>query len=421
MNLKESYPPLCTEVMRMPSVFEMYFPTLESMILSPGVTRSFSFTSDRRTVSHPGSFPCVARIPSNIPVIQNENVILTETNLPDQEFQDVELLNEEGFNFFQETTLSQITELTEFSSSESDSSSVKAESRGSDEERPSSSQRSVQKEKSGETVSRSNSESHALDFFNTKNSVTDFFQKDETKAKKLDVFQPKSELNRTIPGFGPTHQLNRTFDLTIHGFVPTQELDRTLSNLEELQIGKKSSGNVEQDFIADNISSTTEEIDSTQKNSNAAEINNEEKTQKLNKKLPKLTKREKLNLQKEHGFDNRSLTAKASQRIVYLEKSTSKRVDNIFESNPGVKLKVNEGHGHSLNIDTSVVPYDKTKLASEHFKKRVDFLPRTAKEAKTGYTLVETQFDHSLGKNAHKNLGTEYETADTMGVSKSIH
>lgn len=422
VNLKESYAPLCTEVMRLPSVFEISFSALESMILYPGFTRSFSFNSLRRTVSYPGSFPCIARIPSDVSVVQNENVILTESNPPNQDFQEVELLNEEGFTFFQETTVSQLTESTESNSSASESSSLENESSSSDKERPSSSQRLLQKQKPVETVSRSNSESHVLDFFNSEEYFPDVVGKSETEEKKSEVFQPTRELDRTITGFGRRHQLNRTFDPTIHSFVPTHELDRTVSSLEKVQIGKSSSGNVEEKIIPDNVLTTTENLESTDKNFNAVEKSEETSDEIKNPNLNKeLTKREKLNLQKEHGFDKKSLKAKASQRIIYLEKPTPKRADNVFESNPGVKLYVNEGKNHYLNMNTSVVPYNKTKLASEHFKKRIGLLSRTQEEAKTVYTNVESQFDHSTGKNAHENYGTEYHTAKTVGLSKPIH
>ncbi len=73
------------------------------------------------------------------------------------------------------------------------------------------------------------------------------------------------------------------------------------------------------------------------------------KGKKLPKKIRKLTKREKLDVQIEHGFNDKSLTEKRSQRIVYLEKPTPKKPDNVFESNPGVKLKINEGDSSHLN------------------------------------------------------------------------
>jgi len=105
-------------------------------------------------------------------------------------------------------------------------------------------------------------------------------------------------------------------------------------------------------------------------------------------------------VQIEHGFNDKSFTEKGSQRIVYLEKPTP-NPDNVFESNPGVKLKINEGDSSHLNMDTFVIQYDKSKTAAEHFKERVKHLPRTENEKNKVYELDLGQNDHSMGKNAH--------------------
>jgi hypothetical protein len=145
------------------------------------------------------------------------------------------------------------------------------------------------------------------------------------------------------------------------------------------------------------------------------------KGKKLHKKIRKFTKREKLDVQIEHGFNDKSLAEKGSQRIVYLERPTPKKPDNVFESNPGVKLKINEGDTSNLNMDTSVIPYDKSKTAAEHFKERVKHLPRNENEKNKVYEWDLGQNDHSMGKNAHQNLSTDYQTAKTITVSGPIH
>ena len=89
-----------------------------------------------------------------------------------------------------------------------------------------------------------------------------------------------------------------------------------------------------------------------------------------------MSKRDKLDVQIEHGFNNKSLTEKASQRIVYLKKPTPKNPDNNFESNPGVKVKVNEGYNSCLKMDRSIIQYDRSKTAAENLKDRVQHLPR---------------------------------------------
>ena len=147
----------------------------------------------------------------------------------------------------------------------------------------------------------------------------------------------------------------------------------------------------------------------------------EKKGKNLHKKIRKLTKKDKLNVQIEHGFNDKSLTEKGSQRQVYLEKPTLKNPDNIFESKPELKLKMNEGEGSLLNMDTSVIPYDKSNRAVEHFKERAKYLPRNENEKNKFYGWDLGQNDHSMGKNAHQNLSTDYETAKTVTVSKSIH
>jgi hypothetical protein len=72
-------------------------------------------------------------------------------------------------------------------------------------------------------------------------------------------------------------------------------------------------------------------------------------------------------------------------------------------------------------MDTSVIQYDKSKTAAEHFKGRVKHLPRTENEKNKVYEFDLGQNDHSMGKNAHQNLSTDYQTAKTITVSEPIH
>ena len=203
-----------------------------------------------------------------------------------------------------------------------------------------------------------------------------------------------------------------------HGFFPTNELDRTNPKLSQ------DEATTSQLTEIDNISqseNTTDSSLSSNDESVTTENKFEKKGKKLHKKIRKLTKREKLNVQIEHGFNEKSLVEKGSQRIVYLEKPTPKKPDNVFESNPGVKLKINEGDSSHLNMDTSVIQYDKSKTTAEHFKERVKHLPRTENEKNKVYEWDLGQNDHSMGKNAHQNLSTDYQTAKTITVSGSIH
>ena len=70
------------------------------------------------------------------------------------------------------------------------------------------------------------------------------------------------------------------------------------------------------------MENTTDSSLSSNDESVTTEKKFEKKGKKLPKKIRKLTKREKLNVQIEHGFNEKSLVEKGSQRIVYLEKPT---------------------------------------------------------------------------------------------------
>jgi hypothetical protein len=176
-------------------------------------------------------------------------------------------------------------------------------------------------------------------------------QKEVNPEKNKDPFRTKDKLKRTISGFAPNHQLERTqsegFQAErIPGFFPTKELDRTNPKLSQ------DEATTSQLTEIDNISQLENTTDSSL-SSNDESVTTEKKFEKKGKKLPKkirkLTKREKLDVQIEHDFNDKSLTEKRSQRIVYLEKPTPKKPDNVFEYNPGVKLKINEGDSSHLN------------------------------------------------------------------------
>jgi hypothetical protein len=260
-------------------------------------------------------------------------------------------------------------------------------------------------------------------------------RKEITSEKTKDPFRTKNKLKRTISGFVPTHQLdrtvsegihgffptnelNRTNPKDIHGFFPTNELNRTNSNLSQ---GEATTSQLTEVDQIGQFENTTDSSLSSNDESATTEKKLEKKGKKLAKKIKKLTKREKLDVQIEHGFNDKSFTEKGSQRIVYLEKPTSKNPNNVFKSNPGVKLKINEGESSRLNMDTSVIRYNKSDNAAEHFKHRVKHLPRTENEKNKVYELDLGQNDHSMGKNAHQNLNTNYKAANTMTVLVPIH
>ena len=243
-------------------------------------------------------------------------------------------------------------------------------------------------------------------------------RKEITSEKTKDPFRTKNKLKRTISGFVPTHQLDRTVSEGIHGFFPTNELNRTNSNLSQ---GEATTSQLTEVDQIGQFENTTDSSLSSNDESATTEKKLEKKGKKLAKKIKKLTKREKLDVQIEHGFNDKSFTEKGSQRIVYLEKPTSKNPNNVFKSNPGVKLKINEGESSRLNMDTSVIRYNKSDNAAEHFKHRVKHLPRTENEKNKVYELDLGQNDHSMGKNAHQNLNTNYKAANTMTVLVPIH
>ena len=102
------------------------------------------------------------------------------------------------------------------------------------------------------------------------------------------------------------------------------------------------------------------------------------------------------------------MTKKDTKRyVVYLEKPTPKNSNNIFESKPGAKLKKNEGVENCLNMDISIVEYNKSDVATSHFKECVKYLPRTQHEKEKLYTYRLGQNDHSIRKKRAYKFGNK--------------
>ena len=51
----------------------------------------------------------------------------------------------------------------------------------------------------------------------------------------------------------------------------------------------------------------------------------------------------------------------------------------------------------------------------------MEFLPKKKGEVSKDFSIQESQLDHSTGKNAHENTGTEYSEAKTVAYSKEFH
>ncbi len=178
--------------------------------------------------------------------------------------------------------------------------------------------------------------------------------------------------------------------------------------------------------------------------SNASSTHKQSRASSKQKKSTKKkkTNREILALQKKHGYDQKSLTTKVSQRIVVLERPTDENPAYHYKSDPEIRLQVNKGANNSLNINSTVVPYNKVDDAQKHFSQRIDRLPRTTSEQNEVYTLIlllysytltRSQFDNPVGKTSLANLdcvdsdsyskdpNALYSKAETVALSEPMH